>query len=409
LKNLVYRNETALYLISLVIGVIAWLVVLVGTVGLALLFALLAFLVYLFAQSAFIAHLRGNTVELAPDQFPDLHQQYIDACNRLNVADPPKAYLMMSDGVLNALAIRFLRRHYVVVYSSIIEALKSRPEAVRFYFGHELAHILRGHLQLYWLKLPASVFPLLGPAYRRAQEYTCDLHGLAASASVQDATAALSVLASGGEKLPQINVERFISQQQMSGGFWMSYHELTSDYPWLCKRVSHLLRACDDADTSRLAPPRRSIWAGVFAFFTPRLGVAGGSASLLVTIAIVGILAAIAIPAYQDYTVRAQVMPAIDVVNQVVKSATPIVERNSAYPETLDELDLPEGTVDGPVSSISIEEDGIALTLRGESPMVEGQTIVVSAYRNEDGSIGWECAGGTLPAKYRPVQCRGGP
>jgi hypothetical protein len=39
---------------------------------------------------------------------------------------------------------------------------------------------------------------------------------------------------------------------------------------------------------------------------------------------------------------------------------------------------------------------------------VDGQTIVVGAYRQEDGSIGWQCAGGTLEHKYRPVRCRPG-
>ena len=407
MKSLIYKNENALYTISLVVGVIVWLALLVGTVGVVLLFALFAFLLYLFAQSGFISHLRGNTVELAPDQFPELYQQYIDACSRLDVREPPKAYLMMSDGVLNALATRFLRRHYVVVYSSIIEALKSRPEAVRFYFGHELAHVLRGHLRLHWLKLPASVLPLLGAAYRRAQEYTCDLHGLQASASVEDAAAALSVLATGGEKLPQVNVARFISQQQASGGFWMSYHELTNDYPWLCKRVAHLLRASGAADAERLAPPRRSAWAGILAFFTPRIGSAGGPASMLVTIAIIGILAAIAIPAYEDYMIRAQVVPAFGVADQVVKAAAPFVEKNSAYPEDLADVGLPETMDEGPVSDISLEKEGIELTLRAASSRIDGQTIVVSAYSNDKGGISWECSGGTLPLKYRPLRCRG--
>jgi hypothetical protein len=257
MTDIIYKNEKTLYGISVAIGAVFWLAIVVGTFGTVLLLALLLFLAYLFAQSAFIAHLRGNSVELAADQFPELYQQYVDACEKLGVQAPPKAYLMMSDGVLNALATRFLRRYYVVVYSSIIEALKSRPEAVRFYFGHELGHVLRGHLNMHWLKLPASALPLLGAAYRRAQEYTCDLHGLAASASTADSVAALTVLATGGEKLPHVNVQRFVAQQQASGGFWMSYHELTGDYPWVCKRVSHLLRASGSSDAD-LSPPRRA-------------------------------------------------------------------------------------------------------------------------------------------------------
>lgn len=154
--ELVYRHERPLFVISMVIGVLVWLARVVGTVGIALVYVLFFFLIYLFAQSGFISYLRGNTVELSERQFPDLYNHYRESCQKLGRDEIPTAYLMMSDGVLNALATRFLRRHYVVLYSSVVEALKSRPEALRFYFGHELAHIRRGHLTLNWLRWPAS-------------------------------------------------------------------------------------------------------------------------------------------------------------------------------------------------------------------------------------------------------------
>lgn len=406
MTELVYKNEKALTTIVMVIGVIFWLLITIGTLGLVWLFALFAFLAYLFAQSAFVSHLRGNCIELSGEQMPELYRQYTESCEKLGVADPPRAYLMMSDGVLNALAARFLRRHYVVVFSSIIEALKSRPEAVRFYFGHEIAHVIRGHLDYRWLKMPGSALPLLGPAFRRAQEYTCDLHGMAAAASPQDSVAALTVLASGGEKLPQVNVAQFVAQQQQSGGFWMSYHELTGDYPWLAKRVANILRASGSVAAGELQAPRRSILAGVLAFFTPRIGAGGGAASLLIFIAIVGVLAAIAVPAYADYKIRAQVAEALGVGTEVRAAATPYLEENGAFPDTPSEVGLPEELDSGPVASIHVGEDGFVLTLRGDSAAMDGQTIVFGAYQNEDGSIGWTCDGGTLEAKYRPTACR---
>jgi hypothetical protein len=53
-----------------------------------------------------------------------------------------------------------------------------------------------------------------------------------------------------------------------------------------------------------------------------------------------------------------------------------------------------------------VGDAGFVFTLRGDSLLVDGQTIIVSAYRNEQGGIGWECVGGTLAAKYRPAHCR---
>ena len=403
--ELIYKHERPLFVISMAIGIMVWLALIVGTFGIALIYVLIFFLIYLFAQSGFISYLRGNTVELGEHQLPDLYNHYREACQKLGMDEIPTAYLMMSDGVLNALATRFLRRHYVVLYSSVVEALKSRPEALRFYFGHELAHIKRGHLTLNWLRWPASILPLLGAGYRRAQEYTCDLHGLAASASRDDALAGLGVLASGGEKLTQLNTAAFIEQQGQSGGFWMSYHELTNDYPWLCKRLSHVAVAAG-ADATSHAAPRRHTMAWVFAAMTPRFGLAGGGGSMIVMIAIIGILAAIAIPAYHDYTMRAQVMQAMVMADQVQDAAQLYIEENRRYPDSLEEIGLQESIDEGMVSGIRLVDGGFELTLRSDKIQLDGRTIILGAMEYDDGSIGWDCTGGTVEPKHRPANCR---
>lgn len=408
--ELVYKNERPLFFLSMAIGTLVWLALVVGTFGIALIYVLLFLVIYLFAHSGFIAYLRGNTLELSESQFPDLYRQYLEACERLDIKEIPTAYLMMSDGVLNALATRFLRRHYVVLFSSVVEALRSRPDALRFYFGHELAHIKRGHLDLQWLKMPASILPLLGAAYRRAQEYTCDLHGLAASNSREDALAALAVLGTGGERLSAVNVDRFIDQQHYSSGFWMSYHELTNDYPWLSKRLAHIAAVSGGANgqASQYNPPSRSFLAGVFAAFTPRFGV-GGGASVLVLVAIIGVLAAIAIPAYQDYNLRAQVAAAMPLVSQVEKAGAEYVNEHKSYPESPADVGLPEAMESGLVSDIQVIDEGFELTLRSTNALLNEKTIVVGAYQNDDGSIQWHCVGGTLDQKYRPAKCRSQP
>jgi Zn-dependent protease with chaperone function/Tfp pilus assembly protein PilE len=400
--DLVYKNEKSLGIIASVIGGIVWLAITAGTLGLVLLYVLLFFLIYLFAQSGFISHLRGNAVELTEKQCPELYAQYVESCKALQVDPPPRAYLMMSDGVLNALATKFLRRKYVVVYSSVVDALRTRPEALRFYFGHELGHIKRGHLNFRWLKMPALVLPLLGAAYRRAEEYTCDLHGLAASRSRDDALAALAVLGSGGEQLPRVDVGELVSQQRDSSGFWMSYHELTSDYPWLVKRLGHLSAV---SGGTTYAPPRRNFWAGLLAFFTPRFGV-GGAGSLIVLVAIVGVLAAIAVPAYQDYVMRAQVVEALNAASPIKAAAAEYVAENREYPETLEELGVATSYESGPISVVEITDNGLEITLRSNSPLLDGKTIVYSAFEAAGGGIEWRCEAGNIQQKYLPANCR---
>jgi hypothetical protein len=65
-----------------------------------------------------------------------------------------------------------------------------------------------------------------------------------------------------------------------------------------------------------------------------------------------------------------------------------------------------DGVVVGAVSRIELTEEGFEITLRSDAARLDGKTVVVSAYRRDDDSIGWRCVGGTLESKYRPQRCR---
>ena len=404
--NLVYRHEPLLLLLSMLFGGLVWLAVVGATFGVILVYLAIGFVAYLFAQSGFIAHLRGNAVELGPDQYGDLHEIYLDCCRRLEILEPPAAYLMMSDGILNALATKFLRRRYVVLYSSVVEALRKHPEALRFYFGHELGHIRRGHLDWSLLRWPASLLPLLGAGYRRAQEYTCDLHGLACCQRPADAVFALSVLAAGNERWPQLNARRFAAQSVESGAFWMSFHELTADYPWLSKRVAHVMA---EGERQHYQAPRRNPFAWLLAMFIPRLGVGGGASgllSLLIVVAMLGVLAAIAIPAYQDYLARAKVAEATPQMIQLRDAASEYVARERAYPAELADIGLDAAAFTAPIEGVEILDEGLVLRFDGSVTVLANKTIVLQAYIDDSDQLQWRCTGGTLEAKYRPADCR---
>jgi Zn-dependent protease with chaperone function len=300
--QLVYRNEERLFRLMLVWSVLIWGVLLVITFGLALFYVLFGFLFYCVAQSALISYIKGNGVRITEEQFPDLKQQISACCRKLGLDEEPQAYLMQMGGMLNAFATRFLGRHFLVLYSDVVDGLADNPDALNFYIGHEIGHIKRKHLSWSTILMPASALPLIGPAYARAREYTCDRHGLAACDNPLNAEHGLAVLAAGGKRARMMNKQAYVDQARQTEGFWMSFHELVGDYPWLVKRMA-AVRAL--AAGQELRQPSRSKLAAVLALFVPRTGI-GSGAGVVVSIFMVAVMAAVAIPAYKNYQQKVQ-------------------------------------------------------------------------------------------------------
>lgn len=402
--ELTYKNEKKLFLIILIFSLLLWALIVVGTVGIALIYLLFGFLIYLFVQSAFISYIKGTGVKISEQQFPELYAQYKECCQRLNISNQPELYILNSDGILNALATRFLKRHYVVLYSSIIDALKKYPDGVNFYIGHELGHIKKGHLNWTTLIFPGSLLPLIGAAYSRAREYTCDLHGLHCCKQTKDAVYAMAVLATGAEFWSKLNVSEYMRQSKETGSFWMSFHEYTGDYPWLCKRMQHIV---DSSKGQKKNVPNRNLFAGFLALFVPRLGIgsaAGNLISVMVVVAVIGILAAVAIPAYQQYTVRAKIAGVEEIANKIKERATPYIIQHSELPYNLQILNLPIDLSNEVVESVEVTDSGFVLHTRG-TPQLKGKTVIYQPFISDNNQLNWRCNTGTLNPKYLPSTC----
>ena len=206
MNELVYPRDRTLGSITLVLGILVWLGLIIGTFGGALIALALGFVLYLFAQSTLIAHIKGNGVELSETQFPDLYAHFTACCDRLQIVKRPQAFILNGNGALNAFATRFLGAQYVVLMSNVVDAMDMHADGVRFYIGHELGHLRMKHLNGHLLRWPVLWLPLLGAAYSRARESTCDRHGLACSSSPQSAAQALAALSAGAERWKQMDV-----------------------------------------------------------------------------------------------------------------------------------------------------------------------------------------------------------
>jgi Zn-dependent protease with chaperone function/type II secretory pathway pseudopilin PulG len=400
--TLIYKNEKTLFIISLTLSIIAWLLLVLGTLGMALIWLLFFGLSYLFAQSGLISHLRGTATQITPEQFPDLHQRIESCCRKLGMDEVPDAYLLHHGGAFNAFATRFLGRDFIVLYSDVVDALESEPDSLNFYIGHELGHLHRNHLRWGWVLFPASVLPLLGAAYSRAKEYTCDLYGLACCASPQVAARGLAALAAGGKRWSTLDLSRYANQSRATGGFWMSFHELIAGYPWLVKRMANILPPDPLAKI-----PDRSFFAWCLAIFVPHLGLAGGGGSILVVVAVIGILAAVALPAYEDYTIRTKIIPALMIGKNAEASVESYVARVHSIPKTLADAGVSAPPPDGTIRDMSIDGNGVIRIELGFPP-VDGKAILLIPSLDFQKKVVWKCApeDPTLQ-RYLPASCRG--
>ena len=394
MNDLVYPRERTLGTLTLILGLLIWLALIVGTVGGALLGLALGFVLYLFAQSALISHIKGNGVELTPTQFPALHAQFLACCERLQLPVRPQAYILHGGGALNAFATRFLGRQFVVLLSGVVDAMDEHPDGVRFYIGHELGHLRRKHLNGHLFRWPALWLPLLGAAYSRARESTCDRHGLACSTTPDNAARALAALSAGAQRWKSLDIAAYLDQTRQTSGFWMSFHELTAGYPWLTKRVARVM--ITDAEM-----PRRHRLAYLPALFIPYAGRLGAGFGFLILVYIVAVLAAVALPAYNDYKIRAEVSTAVLETQGARDALRRHYLTEKAVPDSLASAGVPIRLADG--TSLSLSTKNMALTVT-----TAHASVVFTPRVDDQGDVFWVCtAGEGTKSAQLPASCGG--
>jgi type IV pilus assembly protein PilA len=131
---------------------------------------------------------------------------------------------------------------------------------------------------------------------------------------------------------------------------------------------------------------------------------------LMIVVAIIGILAAIAIPAYQDYIARSQVSEAVELL---AGGKTPMAEffaDKGRWPSFA--LSVMGTTTGKYVQSVIISSGASsanALILQARMKTTNVSSLVTNATMQMTSADGkqWDCAtGGTVSAKYRPAACR---
>jgi len=139
---------------------------------------------------------------------------------------------------------------------------------------------------------------------------------------------------------------------------------------------------------------------------------------VMIVVAIIGVIAAIAIPMFNDYTARAQAAEAVTLLGATRAPLVEHVVNNQHWPAAIGEVTpTTSGTfvaslalqdaVD-PVPGVSPGSIAVVATFRatGVNPDLAGRTVILST---DDGGRTWSCnvaVSGTIESRFLPASCR---
>ncbi|MBS3959806.1 MAG: pilin [Xanthomonadaceae bacterium] len=123
---------------------------------------------------------------------------------------------------------------------------------------------------------------------------------------------------------------------------------------------------------------------------------------LMIVVAIIGILAAIALPAYQDYTVRARVSEGAVLASAAKATIGENIANNNAInADSCDGVTTGTTVATDNVASLACASGVITVTMTAQAGSA---SLVYTPTQNAAGTVEWACVG--TPARFVPAECR---
>lgn len=254
ISSLHHPKESLYKVLALLFGSLFWLAIILSTMGMVFLFLIPVAILLWIAEKTFQTIIYGHGVEVNDKQFSQVDEMVKEVAAEMGITDIPTTFVFNAEGMTNALAVKFMSKKYILLYSSLIDLMwdEQGQQKLRMVIAHELAHHAAGHVN-FWRNLiikPALFMPFLGAAYYRSCEYTADR--IAAHFMEDEAatvTALISLASGSRELMPQISVAAFVEQEQKVPALFGFIQEIYASHPRMTRRVIAILSYYQSQDS----------------------------------------------------------------------------------------------------------------------------------------------------------------
>ncbi|MFV5499189.1 pilin [Acinetobacter towneri] len=125
---------------------------------------------------------------------------------------------------------------------------------------------------------------------------------------------------------------------------------------------------------------------------------------LMIVVAIIGILAAIAIPAYQNYTKRSHVSEGLSLAGGAKAAVSEYYSSQGEWPTNNAQAGISNTITGNAVRSVEVTNSGV-ITVTYNTKVEAGNTLILKGEATQAG-ITWDCTTGTVTPNLRPSNCR---